>query len=285
MTAPAPSDRPARPHRPTRTVEVESTQWLSPEMVRVWFTGQGVDELPELEHTDHYVKFLFPAEGASYSHPVDADAVQAELPRDQWPVTRTYTIRSVEGGRMAVDFVAHGDQGLAGPWAAAAQPGDRISFRGPGGAWGPTAGAHHLLAGDESAVPAIAAALDRIVAAGGTAQVFVEYSGREAMVELPAGEGITVHPVLRDGAGHGHALAHAVRQQGELPQGVQVFVHGVAEMVKELRRHLFVEQGLAKDAVSISGYWRTGCTEDQWQAGKREFMAQVEAEEASAQAG
>ena len=42
-----------------------------------------------------------------------------------------------------------------------------------------------------------------------------------------------------------------------------------------------MEQGLAKEAVSISGYWRTGCTEDQWQAGKRDFMAQVEAEEAA----
>ena len=85
------------------------------------------------------------------------------------------------------------------------------------------------------------------------------------------GDGIELVVVTRDGAGHGHALAHAVREQGALPQGVRVFVHGVAEMVKELRRYLFVEQGLAKEAVSISGYWRTGCTEDQWQAGKRDF--------------
>lgn len=278
MTATAPSGRPARP---VRTVEVVSTEWLTPEMVRVWFAGEGVGALGELEHTDHYVKFLFPPAGAPYVHPVDPDAVQAEHPRELWPVTRTYTIREVRDGRMAVDFVVHGDEGLAGPWAASVQPGERVSFRGPGGAWGPTPGAHHLLAGDESAIPAVAAAMERVVAQGATAQVFVEVSGAESIPALPQGDGIELVVVTRDGAGHGHALAHAVREKGALPQGVRVFVHGVAEMVKELRRYLFVEQGLAKEAVSISGYWRTGCTEDQWQAGKRDFMAQVEAEEAA----
>ena len=87
-TAAAPTSRPARP---VRTVEVAGSQWLTPELVRVWFTGEGVEALPELEHTDHYVKFLFPPAGAPYSHPVDPEAVQAAHPRELWPVTRTYT--------------------------------------------------------------------------------------------------------------------------------------------------------------------------------------------------
>ncbi|PKZ41125.1 NADPH-dependent ferric siderophore reductase [Kytococcus schroeteri] len=274
-----------RPPRPVRSARVDAVEWLTPEMVRVWLTGEGVGALPELEHTDHYVKLLFPPAGAPYGHPVDREKVQAEQPREWWPVTRTYTVRTVRNGRMALDFVSHGDEGLAGPWAASAQPGDRITFLGPGGAWSPTPEAHHLLAGDESAIPAVAAAMERIIATGGTAQVFVEVSTAEAVPELPEGEGIELHRVLRDGTAHGHALAHAVRERGRLPEGVQVFVHGVAEMVKEMRRHLFVEHGLSKADVSISGYWRTGCTEDEWQAGKRDFMAQLEAEEGRLEQG
>ena len=75
---------------------------------------------------------------------------------------------------MAIDFVIHGDEGLAGPWAAHAQPGDEISFMGPGGKWAPSADADaHLLVGDEAAIPAIAAALEALPA-DARASVFLE---------------------------------------------------------------------------------------------------------------
>lgn len=280
MTRPAePVPQGGRPARPTRHAVVESTEWLTDEMVRVWLTGEGVDALPPLEHTDHYVKLLFPPTGGAYPEHVDAAGLKEALPREEWPVTRTYTIRSLEAGRMAVDFVHHGEDGLAGPWAAAARPGDPISFHGPGGAWSPTPGAHHLLAGDESALPALAAAMERLLEVGGTAQVLCEVGAPDLLPELPTGPGLEVVPVLRGAHGHGQALAHAVVEQGELPGGVQVFVHGVAEMVKDVRRFLFVERGLPREQVSISGYWRTGCTEDEWQAGKRDFVAAMEAAE------
>ena len=77
----------------------------------------------------------------------------------------------------------------------------------------------------------------------------------------------------------GPALAAAVRA-GELPGGrLQAFVHGNAEMVRDLRRYLFVERGLDRGSVSISGYWRSGHTEDRWQATKGEFNRQMELEE------
>ena len=48
--------------------------------------------------------------------------------------------------------MVHGDEGIAGPWAMAAQPGDTIDVRGPNGAYGPDPTADwHLLAGDEAA--------------------------------------------------------------------------------------------------------------------------------------
>ena len=64
---------------------------------------------------------------------------------------------------------------------------------------------------------------------------------------------------------------------------LHAFVHGNAEMIKDLRRYLFLESGVDRANVSISGYWRTGQTEDDWQAGKRAFNEAMEAEEAAAE--
>ncbi|HHX83759.1 MAG TPA: siderophore-interacting protein [Actinomycetales bacterium] len=244
---------------PPKRARVARSEWLSPAMVRLVFEGDDLAALPDLAFTDHYIKITF------------GDA------------TRTYTIRALdrERGEMAVDFVVHGDTGLAGPWAAAARPGDEIAFRGPGGAWAPDPDADlHLLVGDESAVPAIAAALDRLPA-DAAAEVFVEVEGPGAEIALPVTERTTVHWIHRAGRHPGLALADAVQQRPWDPDGLRAFVHGNADMIKDLRRFLFRDRGIPRGQVSISGYWRTGLTEDDWQASKREFMAQVEAEEAA----
>lgn len=62
--------------------------------------------------------------------------------------------------RLTLDFVVHGDTGIAGPWAASVDVGEVLVFEGPGGGYAPDPTADwHLLVGDESAVPAIAAAM------------------------------------------------------------------------------------------------------------------------------
>lgn len=58
-----------------------------------------------------------------------------------------------------------------------------------------------------------------------------------------------------------------------------MFVHGEAGFVKDLRKLLLIDRALPRDRVSISGYWRTGHDEDGWQAGKRDWNRQVEAEQ------
>ena len=64
--------------------------------------------------------------------------------------------------------------------------------------------------------------------------------------------------------------------------GAQVFVHGNADLVKDLRRFLFVDHRHDRRLVSISGYWRTGLNEDGWQNSKRVFNEQMETEEQAA---
>ena len=71
----------------------------------------------------------------------------------------------------------------------------------------------------------------------------------------------------------------AVRRDGVPAGDVQAFVHGNAEMIRRLRRYLFHELDFNRRRISMSGYWRSGQTEDGWQAGKREFNASLEAED------
>ncbi|OYO20984.1 NADPH-dependent ferric siderophore reductase [Enemella dayhoffiae] len=271
-----------RTRRRPKSVTVVATERLSPELVRVILTGEDLRQLPPLEFTDHYVKLLFPPPGAAYAWPFDPEQLRATRPADEWPLTRTYTIRwfDRDTARLAIDFVVHGDQGIAGPWAAAVQPGEQIGFLGPGGAWAPDpAAGDHLLVGDESALPAIAAALDALPT-GAPARAFLEVSSPEAEVPVRCGGGIDVTWVHRGAHPHGTALAATVRAAVTPTPELRAFVHGNAEMVKDLRRWLFVEHRVPRDQVSISGYWRTGLDEAGWQSTKRDFNAELERDEA-----
>ncbi|MFC0042648.1 siderophore-interacting protein [Actinomadura rayongensis] len=266
------------------TGTVLRTRRLTPHMIRVVLGGPGLADFGAGEFTDHYVKLLFPRPGVRYPEPFDMAAVRAEYPRDQWPVTRTYTVRSYDrdAGELTLDFVYHGDTGLAGPWAAAARPGDEIAFLGPGGAYAPDPGADwHLLAGDESALPAIAAALERI-GDGVPVRAFVEVADAAERQDLKVPGGAELTWLERAGRPVGEALVAAVRAL-EFPAGtVHAFVHGEAGFVRDLRRYLRVERGIPLDRLSISGYWRLGRDEDGWQSSKREWNREVEEDEARA---
>lgn len=271
--------RPARKAPKTHVAQVVRTERLTPHMQRVVLGGEGLAEFATDGSTDHYVKLLFDAEGVTYPEPFDMQRIREEFPRDQWPVTRTYTVRSWDAGtrELAVDFVIHGDEGLAGPWARDAEPGATIRFNGPGGGYAPDADADwHLLAGDESALPAIAAALEALPA-GAKAFAFVEVADTDE--EQKVDSVAEIQWLHRGQRPVGEALVEAVRSL-DFPAGdVQAFVHGEAGFVKELRRHLRMEREVPRERLSISGYWRLGHNEDGWQASKRDWNAQVEAEQ------
>jgi NADPH-dependent ferric siderophore reductase len=262
------------------------TERVTPNLVRVVLGGDDLSDLAVGPYTDSYVKLQFPRDGVVYPKPFDTRVIRDTMPREQWPVTRTYTIRRwiPDGPQLWLDFVVHGDAGLASQWAARARPGDTIHFGGPGGAYAPDMDADwHLLAGDESALPAIAAAVEAMPS-DALAKVFVEVSdaAEEQVLDGPAKCEITwLH---RGSRPVGTALIPAVRELEFPPGRVHAFVHGEATFVKELRRNLRLERGLPMDQLSISGYWRQGMDEDGWQSSKRLWVRQVESEEGAAAA-
>ncbi|GAA3860971.1 siderophore-interacting protein [Streptomyces lacrimifluminis] len=277
------AERPERRAPKLHSAQVVRTERLTPHMQRVVLGGDGLSEFSAGTRTDHYVKLQFPAEGVTYPQPFDLQRIREEFPREQWPVSRTYTVRAwdPELRELTLDFVLHGDEGLAGPWAMRVQPGETVVFGGPGGAYAPDPDADwHLLAGDESALPAIACALEALPD-GAKAYAFVEIAGPGEEQKIDSD--VEVRWLHRGERPLGEALVEAVRAL-EFPAGrMHAFVHGEAAFVKELRRLLRVEHGIPREDLSISGYWRLGHNEDGWQASKRDWNAQVEAEQEPAE--
>jgi NADPH-dependent ferric siderophore reductase len=268
--------RTERPKRRVLQTRVQEVRRLTPHLIRVVVGGDDLDGFPVGAFTDHYVKLQIPPPGATYSAPFDAEDVKARLPREQWPRTRTYTVQDWDEERklLTIDFVHHGDTGVAGPWAAAARPGDGLQLSGPGGAYAPDPAADwHLMVGDESVLPAIAASLRR-VPAGRPVHVVVEVDGPADEVALESPGDLRLTWLHRNG--NPDVLLDAVRALDFPPGTAHVFVHGEASAVRGLRRHLLVERGVPREAMSVSGYWKRDRTEEGWREDKPEWNRLVE---------
>jgi NADPH-dependent ferric siderophore reductase len=241
--------------------------------------GEGFGDFVNNGFVDRYVKIVFPQPGVEYPTPLDLWTIRETMPREQWPYTRTYTLRWVDPAarELAIDFVVHGDEGLAGPWAAKAQPGDALTFTGPGGAYNPNPDADwYLFAGDEAALPAIAASLEALPPqATGLAFLEVDSDADLQLIAAPAGVQITW--LARNGvpAGSSDLLVKAVAD-AEWPDGtVDVFAHGERGYMKALRDVFFTQRGLERRQVSLSGYWAQGRVEDAFQAEKKLPVGQI----------
>lgn len=245
------------------TLTVLRTEVVSEHFVRVVFGGPGFADFRARPETDSYVKIELPAGGET--------------------VIRTYTVRRVDeqAREIWIDFVVHGDEGVAGPWARSVQPGTEVVVRGPGAGYLPDPTADfHLLAGDETAVPAIAAALE-VLPATAVGAVFIEVAGPSDELDLTRPDGVSVTWLHRGTAAgdagpdsiDGNAPLVAAVKSMPWPGGdVQVFVHGEAETVmKHLRPYLRKERGIGPARASISGYWRRGRTEEGFRTWKQEL--------------
>ncbi|OZF30166.1 NADPH-dependent ferric siderophore reductase [Rhodococcus sp. 14-2483-1-1] len=254
--------------RKKTTLSVLRTEALTPHMYRVYLGGDNFDDFDAIDETDAYVKLFFGT--------------------DDDPIMRTYTVRSVDTSarEIAIDFVVHGDEGVAGPWATKAKSGDEMSFFGPSGGYAPRPDADwHLFAGDESAIPAISAAVEALPE-DAIAKVFIEVADRHdeiymetlAVVDVTwVHRGASSNDVSDDLAGDNAPLIAAVKGTEWLPGQAQVFVHGEAQAVMHnIRPYIRKERGVGAEWASISGYWRRGRTEENFRVWKRE-LAQAEA--------
>jgi NADPH-dependent ferric siderophore reductase len=243
---------------PFRKMQVDAIDTFNPHMVRVTFAG------PELEglHVDEpaaSVRLLIPSPGAGGLVIPTWNGNEFLLPGGARPIIRTFTPRRAdsEAGELDLDIVLH-EGGAISTWVSGAEPGAEAAVSGPGRGYtiDPTA-VSYLLAGDQTAIPAIGQLLE-VLPATTSVRVIVEVAHPDARLDLPRHPGLT--PVWVDLAEEeppGTALLRAIRSSSVEP-GTKVWVAGEAAGLHRIRKHLFEEQGLARSDVTARGYWKHG---------------------------
>jgi NADPH-dependent ferric siderophore reductase len=245
-----------------RQVAVRRVEQLSPRMVRVTLAGDDLAGLT-VEQPAASVRLLLPSPGAPALVVPTWRGNEFLLPDGRRPTIRTFTPRRVDPGSLELDveIVVHGG-GAAAEWATAATPGDRAAISGPGRGYAIDHGASaYLLAGDETAIPAISQLLEALPAQT-PVQVHIEVADPVARQALPDHRSATVawHD-LAPGAAPGDALVAAL-QRSDLANGSRVWVAGEAAAVQRIRRHLFEDRRVPRAQTSVRGYWKHGRSGD-----------------------
>jgi NADPH-dependent ferric siderophore reductase len=258
--------RPGRRAFPARTgvASVTAVREITPLMARVTLGGPALDDF-FVEEPGEIITLLWPAPGADLVLPAAgwrfppgvADAQHA----------RNYTVRAWNPatGALDIDFVLHGDHGLASRWAAAVTEGDTIGFAGPRTHWTAAGEDWSLLVADETGLPAVAAILETLPA-GHRAIALLEVHDAAERQDIATEADADVRWLLRDGRAPGTTtlLADAVRDLA-LPAGDgRAWGGGEALAMRHVRRHLRQDRGLAAEAISVLGYWKHRTT-DGWE--------------------
>ncbi|WP_226898885.1 siderophore-interacting protein [Nonomuraea phyllanthi] len=285
-------------------VRVARLERLSPTFLRVTFTGDELGSFADNGY-DQRLKLILPLPEHGLAHlPSGPDWYTRwrALEDGRRNPLRTYTARLVrrDEREVDVDVVMHpGGDGPVARWSRVARPGDAAVLFGadarhPGDHGDvvfdlpPGTGAV-LLAGDETAVPAICAILERLPEdVEGTALLEVPCEQDFLPVETPSR--VKVEWLARDGAERGALLESAVRSaagrllspgtapeayedvdvdeeelwevpQEECGEPLYAWLAGEAAVIKALRRHLVGERGMDRRAVAFMGYWRQGRAE------------------------
>lgn len=289
-------------------VSVDRVERLTPAFTRVWFTGPGLADFGTPGETfDQRIKIIFPGDSGRLPDLTFSENWWEEwqaIPEGERGVMRTYSIRDLVGTdaetRVVVDFVLHLADGLTGPasrWASTAAPGDQVLLFGPrrgevggGVEFRPSGARRIVLAGDETAAPAISRILLDLEP-GLTGDAFIEVPAEADVLPLEVPSGFQVHWLPRTSAGFGSRLVPAVVEHlglhphgriedsgtefpvwetpifsslgenldddGGVP-GLYAWIAGESAVVTTLRRHLVREAGCARSQVAFMGYWRQG---------------------------
>ena len=235
---------------------VVSNQSITPHMRRVLLCGDSLENFPA-DQESGYVKVLFP---------------QQEGPTR----VRSFTIRSFDVSKrvLALDFVDHSTNGLASAWANGCQTGDAVSIRGPGERkLADPAADWYLLAGDMSALPALAVNLEQLPAdARGYCVIEVASERDRQLLDHPPGVEL-IWVMSPAGAPPNSALVKTVRGLEWLPGTPYPWFAGEFDAMREMRSYFRDERAINRKAMYVSSYWKAGATNEGMKKAKRVDVA------------
>jgi NADPH-dependent ferric siderophore reductase len=238
---------------------VVSVSRIAPRLVSVLVRGDELDAFADAAPTSHLKVFL-PAPGQA--EPLlpefmpEGRAIPDDAPR---PSVRTYTPRRFDpaSGTLEIQFVLHG-AGPASEWAERASVGDKLAVAGPGGRFVMDSGAERWwIAGDESAIPAVATLLEALPPSA-AAEVHIEVADADDEVEFAsqAKTEISWHH-RRDPNAFGAELDAAARAAA-IADGTRVWVACEAAAMRGIRQYFLGERRLPASSLVTRGYWRIG---------------------------
>lgn len=227
-------------------------------------------QAPELSHfeplgPDEFFGLVMPPQGHPLPDlPQDPDSPTPRgrfdgLPEQERPEVRWYTVRAHRPslGEVDVDVVTHGDAGPGTSWVRRAEVGSVAGFQTGTSAYRTEGvGGTQVIAGDETALPAISRIIEELPAAV-EAHIFLEVPARRDVPALPTAPGATITLVERGDGEPGSALLPAVRE-AQLPWPSSAWIAGEQSAVAAVRRHLIRELGAEKRSVYFCPYWIVG---------------------------
>jgi len=236
---------------------------VTPFLTRVTLGGAGLANFRWPGPGSHLKLFLpEPGQRDVELPPADEQGLMVSVPGRPRPTTRTFTPRRWDAGsgQLDLEFVLHG-HGPASQWAGQAKPGDLAAVSQPRSTFELLPDTRWLLiAGDESALPAIATILEA-ARADITVHILAEIEDGAHQVPLPDHTGTTIEWLPRvTGEQPGATLGAAINSWTPPPdEGPgQIWAACEALAVRDIRAHLLGPLGFARDRVVTRGYWRAG---------------------------
>jgi NADPH-dependent ferric siderophore reductase len=243
-----------------REMRVIRVAELTPHMRRVTLTGDDLERFATDEN--YHVRLYFPQDPADPSWPVRGmDGLGIAQDPARKPHVRKYTIRRIDvsAAEVDIDFVLHAAPGPGSDWAKAALPGAIVGMAGPGGR-GVRSADWYLLVGDETALPAIARALENMPASA-EGHVLVEVDHSTDVVPLARPGGIQLSWILRHGPDL--SLCEEARRIA-IPTDRSVFCWAGTEFetIQSIRAHWRDIGKLGKHQQLAVSYWRRGMADE-----------------------
>lgn len=239
--------------RPPREFDVLAISDISRNMRRITLGGGGMNGFPAKQE-GAYIKLAL------------------GTPEQAEPSIRTYTVRHQreDAAEIDVDFVLHGDHGIASRWALNASVGDKILVGGPGPKKELAANADwFFLVADMTALPALSVNLEAMDSSA-TGYAVIEILHEDDRQQLAAPAGMEIDWIVAENAEEGRAaLIKSIREKPWHAGRPVVWAASEFDTMRAMRVYFKKERGIPTADAYISSYWKNGIQEDEHKRVKR----------------